>query len=108
MELLDRIGPHITKRDIDYRPALEAALKLAVTLRFLGSGDSYHSLKYNFRVAHNTISNFVPKVCKAIYAEMVEDTFKRQIHVDDWRAVGKVLRTRLTFHSPWSVTMPLP
>eukprot|EP00745_Piridium_sociabile_P032818 TRINITY_DN55823_c0_g1_i1.p1 TRINITY_DN55823_c0_g1~~TRINITY_DN55823_c0_g1_i1.p1 ORF type:complete len:536 (+),score=138.50 TRINITY_DN55823_c0_g1_i1:400-2007(+) len=94
LELLDRVGPHITKQDTNYRTALEAGLKLVITLRFLASGDSYHSLKYNFRVAHNTISNFVPEVCRAIYTEMFEDAFKRQMQADDWRAVAKKFQDR--------------
>ena len=39
-ELLTRIAPRITKQDTNYRKALEAGLKLAITLRFLATGNS--------------------------------------------------------------------
>ncbi|KAJ8028630.1 hypothetical protein HOLleu_30927 [Holothuria leucospilota] len=37
------------------RTALEPGHRLAITLRYMASGDSYTSLSYNFRVADNTI-----------------------------------------------------
>ncbi len=41
------------------RPGLPVGLKGAITLKFLAIGDSYSSLRYSFRVAHNTISAVV-------------------------------------------------
>ena len=58
-ELLTRVGPRITKQDTFYRKSLEPGMKLAITLRHLASGDKYASLKFDFRVAHNTISLLV-------------------------------------------------
>ena len=67
-ELLNRVGPRITK-SAQSRPPLDPGLKLAITLRFLATGDSYHRLQYSFRVAPNTISLFVPEVCDALLEE---------------------------------------
>ena len=58
-DILDRVAPRIEKSQ-EGRPPLSPGLKLAITLRFLSTGNSYHSLAFNFRVAHN-ISLFVPK-----------------------------------------------
>ncbi len=55
-ELVDRLPPRIEKQDTWYWKALQPGLKVAITLRCLAKGDSYYSLVYNFRVAHNTIS----------------------------------------------------
>ena len=68
-EVLARVGPRITKQDTFWRRALEPGLKLAITLRYLGTGNSYKSLQYGFRVAFNTISIFVIEVCQAIIDE---------------------------------------
>ena len=67
-ELLRRIGPRIAK-SIEGRPPLDPALKLNITLRFLATGDSYRDLEYQFLVAHNTISKFIPEVCEAVVDE---------------------------------------
>ncbi|KAL5005441.1 hypothetical protein ScPMuIL_018897 [Solemya velum] len=58
-ELLDRVGPRITKSQ-RYRAPLDPGLKLAITLRYLATGASYRDLAFAFRVANNTISLFIP------------------------------------------------
>ena len=72
-ELLGRVEHRITKQDTWSRPALSPGLRLAITLRYLVSGDSYHSLMYGFRVAHNTISILVREVCEAIIQEYASE-----------------------------------
>ena len=93
-ELLTRIGPRIAKKDTWYRPALTPGLKLAVTLRYLASGDSYHSLMYGFRVAHNTISILIRDVCEAIIAEYAEELVRCPVTPDEWRRVADQFGTR--------------
>ena len=66
LELVDRLTPRIRKKTW-FKKALLTSLKVAITFRQLTTGDSYHSLIYSFRVAHNTISYFVNlEVCEAI------------------------------------------
>lgn len=61
-ELLARLVPLITKQDTNYRNAIEPGLKLAMTIRHLATGDRYASMKFDFRVSHNTISLCVREV----------------------------------------------
>ena len=68
-ELVERVSHRIWKQDTAYRQSLRPGLKIAITMRYLASGDSYHSLMYAFRVPHNTISKFIPEVCEAITQE---------------------------------------
>ena len=70
-ELLHRIRPRLVKHDTTYRDDLEPGLKLAVTLRYLATGNSYVDLAYNFRVSNNSINILVPEVCQAILDEFV-------------------------------------
>ena len=51
-ELLQRISPRITKMVTRFRRPLEPGLKLAIALRYMATGNSYHSLQYSFRVPH--------------------------------------------------------
>lgn len=69
-EILNMIGPKISKCDTNLRKAIPAHERLAVTLRFLASGDSYHSLQYTFKISKQTISQAVPEVCEAIVKAM--------------------------------------
>ena len=70
-ELVQRVSPRITKTDAHMRKALSLGLKIAITVRYLASGEKYPSLMYSFRVARNTICLLVPKVCEAIVEESV-------------------------------------
>ena len=72
-EILNRIRPAITKQTTFMRKPLEPGLKLAVTLRHLASGDKYASMKFGFRVPHNTISLLVREVCRVL-----RDTYKHE------------------------------
>lgn len=66
-ELLELVTPLIQKQDTNMRVAISPSERLAVTLRFLATGDSYKSLAAVFRIAPNTISRIVPSFCDAIY-----------------------------------------
>lgn len=74
--LLNNVRDIIAKRDTNMRKSVSAEIRLAITIRFLSSGDSYRSLMLAFRVAHNTISKIVPEVCKAIYTVLNEQFLK--------------------------------
>jgi len=52
--------------------------KLALTLRFLASGESYTSLQYLFKISKQVISNIVPEVCQALI-EVLQENIKVRI-----------------------------
>ena len=43
-ELVQRVSPRITKTDTHIRKALSPGLKIAITVRYLASGEKYPSL----------------------------------------------------------------
>lgn len=55
-EILERVGPRISKQQTYLREPLHPGLKLAITLRHLASGSKYSNMRYAWRVPHNTIS----------------------------------------------------
>lgn len=74
--LLAKVSPIISKLDTNMRKAITANTRLAITLRFLATGDSYRSLMFFFRVPHNTISRIVSETCNAIYAVLKDEYLK--------------------------------
>ena len=64
--LSEGIAAYVQKMDTNYRQAITVTEQLAVTLRFLATGDSYHSLSYLTKISVSKISAIVPKVCKSI------------------------------------------
>ena len=65
--LVREIAPFITKKTTMIRQPIDPEIKIAITLRFLATGESYESLMYQFRVHSSTISKFIPVVCSKIY-----------------------------------------
>jgi hypothetical protein len=64
--LLNLIGPKIARKNTVFREAISVQERLAVTLRFLATGDSYTCLQYLFKFSKQPISKIVPEVCEAI------------------------------------------
>ena len=53
-DMVTRLTPRLQKYDTWYRKALPVSLKVAITMRYFASADSYHSLIYLFYVPHST------------------------------------------------------
>jgi len=53
-----------------------AFFRLAITLRYLASGNSFRDLMYSSRIHESTISLIIPEVCKAINSNMQEEYIK--------------------------------
>ncbi|KAL5236530.1 hypothetical protein ACI65C_003940 [Semiaphis heraclei] len=71
--ILNKIGPDITKQDTNMRKAIPAQERLAITLRFLASGDSFVSLSYLFKVSNQCISTIVKEVCDALIKKFKDE-----------------------------------
>uniref|UniRef100_UPI0035901E0C putative nuclease HARBI1 n=1 Tax=Myxine glutinosa TaxID=7769 RepID=UPI0035901E0C len=101
-ELLDWLGPRLEKKNTWCRKALVPGLKLAITLRHLTTGDSYKSLMFSFRVAHNTISNIISniivEVCEAILAEYADEVISTPSTPEGWMEIAEMFGCRWNFH----------
>ena len=85
-DLLLIVGGLIMKKDTKFREAIPGSLRLAVTLRFLASGDSFTSLMYTFRISKQAISQMVPEVCEAIISSLkqyVKVCIKHEFQLND-------------------------
>lgn len=74
--LLELVTPLISKEDTTMRKSISAGERLALTLRFLASGDSFTSLQYLFRIPQPTISSIIPEVCGALFEVLKNNYLK--------------------------------
>jgi len=78
--ILCKMKPIIKKSDTFMRQSIPVQETLAVTLRFLATGDSYMSLSYLFKISKQSISEIVPEVCTAIIDVLKEFIKVSQIY----------------------------
>ena len=67
-EIVRRLTPKLTKQHTWFRSPMPPAMKIAITLRHLASGTKYHSMRFGWRVPHNTISLCVKEVRNVVLA----------------------------------------
>ena len=71
--LLHKIAPYILKMNTNMRESIPIQERLAVTLRYLASGDSFISLSYTFKFSPQTVSRCIQEVCRALIQESKDE-----------------------------------
>lgn len=74
--LLNLVTPSIEKANTNMRESICPGERLAITLRFLATGDSYASLMFLFKRSRSSICNIVPEVCTALYKVLKDEFLK--------------------------------
>lgn len=92
--LLILIQVKIGKKNTNCREAISPRQKLAVTLRYLATGDSYASLIFFFRISKSAISKIIPEVCQALISSLRDYVQVPQTH-QEWLSVAQ------EFHDKW-------
>ncbi|KAJ8944107.1 hypothetical protein NQ314_009550 [Rhamnusium bicolor] len=69
MELLGLMKDDIQKQDTHLRESVSAKKRLAATLCYLVTGNSYRDLMFATRIHESTINVMIPQVCKAIFQD---------------------------------------
>lgn len=85
--LVKEIAPLITKQTTIMRRPIDPEVKLAITLRFLATGESFESLMYQFRVHSSTIAKFIPEVCTKIYEVFKERFMRLPNTAEEWEII---------------------
>lgn len=79
------------------REPIPTGERLAVTLRFLATGESFTSLQYQFRISSSTLSIVIPEVCQAIYRVLKDDFLTCSRSPEKWLKIAK------HFHNRWQL-----
>ncbi|XP_042913196.2 uncharacterized protein [Parasteatoda tepidariorum] len=95
--LLQKVEPLIVKQSTVMSIAIPAAERLAITLRYLTTGETQSSIAFNSCVAQNTISGIIPTVCTAITDVLKDDYMKVPTCEDEWKKIAADFRTLWNF-----------
>ncbi|XP_035220975.1 protein ANTAGONIST OF LIKE HETEROCHROMATIN PROTEIN 1-like [Stegodyphus dumicola] len=95
-ELLSVVGPRITMKATSFRNPISAQERLAITIRFLASGDSMTNISYLFRVGKPTVSKIVRQVCDAIWVNLSPVVLKPPT-TEKWRKIATIINNEWEF-----------
>ena len=98
-EIEQRLTPRIEKETTNMRAPISPGERLAITLRFLATGDSYKTLSYDFRCANNTIGKIVPETCNAIIEEYMKEVMPCPRNPEEWRNIAENFSRRWQYHN---------
>ncbi|XP_060881583.1 uncharacterized protein LOC132953051 [Metopolophium dirhodum] len=83
-----KIENSITKQNTHFRGAIPPKEKLDVCLRFLGTGVSYQTIAFSFRLGHSTVQLIVLEICSAIISKL-KDEYLSIPGEEDWKRITK-------------------
>ena len=86
-----RLEPCLARQATNYSAPITVGEKLALTIRYLATGESYTSLSCQFRVGRSTISKFLPEVCRAIQDEFTREYLRCPTTPDEWKELEREL-----------------
>ena len=87
----------IKRRDTVFRKAIHAEARLAITLRYLASGESQQSLSYAYRVGRTTVCQIVSDTCDAIYESLKDPYLKTPASPQDWTEISNNFEEKWNF-----------
>ena len=86
--LLELVVPFITKKKCSSRKTISPAERLALTIKYLATGDSQQSQSFNFRYGRTTVCNIVRDTCKGIWLALSGIYLKAPKCRQDWENIA--------------------
>ena len=86
-EILDMVGPSITKQDTFFRKAISPDQRLGVTLYYLATGDSFPTIALLFRLGRSTTRAIIFETCHAIWRRCNSRFLKTPTTTEEWKKV---------------------
>ena len=77
--LLSLVGPAITCQTTSFCQPIQAdeQLAIAITLRYLVTGDSMQTISFSYRVGHSTVCCIIDSTCDALWNVLSREYLKR-------------------------------
>ena len=91
------LSESIRKQDTPMRMAISPRERLALTLRFLATGESFQSLSFQFRIGKATDGEIIIEVCEAIYHALKTEFLQTPNETAKWKEIADL------FHSRWNI-----
>lgn len=87
--LLGLVGPLIKRQDTRFRQEITPDERLAITLRYLVTGDSMQTISFSYRVGHSTVSGIIDSTCVALWNALQPQYMPRPSTASEWKRVSQ-------------------
>ncbi|XP_047101048.1 protein ALP1-like [Schistocerca piceifrons] len=87
-KLLTIIENDIRRQDTNMRGSIKPRDRLALTLRFPATGETFQSLAYATRIAPNTLSQIIPDTLQAILNNLEVTCVKVPTSASEWKIIA--------------------
>ena len=96
-ELLRIVGPEITRQHTNFRSPISPGERLAVTLRFLATGDSMQTIVFSYRLGHSTVCNIIEDTCDGLWSTLAPEYLRTPSCADEWKKISQGFSTLWNF-----------
>ena len=86
--LLTLVAPLTEKRTTRFREPISASQRLALTLRFLATGESQQSLSFSYRIGKAKVNKIVSETSLAIYNSLKQPYLKHPPSKEEWLSIS--------------------
>ncbi|XP_044741064.1 protein ALP1-like [Chrysoperla carnea] len=86
-ELLCLIGPYICKKKV-VRETISPSARLALTLRYLATGDCLSSISYQYLVGFSTTVKIIEETCQIIWDILKQKVLPYPLNTADWLKIA--------------------
>ena len=85
--LLALVGPALTRKTTNFRAPISPGERLAITLRYLVTGDSMQTISFNYRVGHSTVCGIIDSTCDSLWNVLAPEYIKRPTTQEEWKLI---------------------
>ena len=96
-ELLSIVGPVITRQHTNFRSPISPGERLAVTLRFLATGDSMQTIAFSYRLGHSTVCNIIEDTCDGLWSTLAPEYLRTPSCAEEWETISRGFSTLWNF-----------
>ena len=95
--LLSLVGPSISHEITKLRKPISAGERLAITLRYLVTGDSMQTISFSYRVGHSTVCGIIDDTCDALWDVLATEYLRRPMSPKEWKLVSQEYNEKWNF-----------
>ncbi|XP_069695796.1 uncharacterized protein [Periplaneta americana] len=94
--LLSSVNENLMKQDTVMRDCIGVEEKLAITLRYLGTGCSFRSLHFEYLIGRATAADLVKDTCEVLWDTLNPEFMKPKAR-EDWICTSEKFGARANF-----------